>query len=63
MPCEHLRKLYQLCQDHELKLGGSDVIRITCRQCSEVEVCPEMLTDEYDARQREPVDAEAESKS
>ena len=54
MPCEHLRKLYQLCQDHELKISSSDVVRITCRQCAEVEVCPDMLSDEYEARQRQP---------
>ena len=51
MPCEHLRKLYQLCQDHELKISSSDVVRITCHQCAEVEVCPDMLSDEYEARQ------------
>ena len=27
------------------------MIRVVCNQCGEQEVCPSMLTDEYDARQ------------
>jgi len=52
MTCVHLRKLYQLCQDHDLRiqLSGSDLVRIVCRQCDEQEVCPSTLTDEYDAK-------------
>ncbi len=63
MPCEHLRKFYQLCQDNELKISSSDVIRITCQKCAEIEVCPDMLTDEYVARQQEPVDTNAQTDS
>lgn len=48
MTCVHLRQLYQLCQEHDLKLGGSDLIRVVCNQCGEQEVCPSILTDEYD---------------
>ena len=48
--CQHLRKLYQLCQEHDLKITSSDIVRITCRECEEIEVCPTTLTDEYDAR-------------
>lgn len=51
MTCVHLRRLYQLCEEHELKLGSSDLIRVVCQQCGEQEVCPATLTDEYDARQ------------
>lgn len=50
MTCVHLRQLFKLCQEHDLKLGGSDVVRVVCKQCGEQEVCPSMLTDEYDAR-------------
>jgi hypothetical protein len=50
MTCVHLRQLYRLCQDHHLKLSGSDLIRVACTQCGEQEVCPNTLTDEYDAR-------------
>jgi hypothetical protein len=50
MTCIHLKQLYQLCQDHELKLSGGDLIRIVCNQCGEQEVCPSTLMDEYDSR-------------
>ena len=45
MACVHLRQLYQLCQDHDLKLGGPDLIRIVCRQCGEQDVCPSNLVE------------------
>ena len=51
MACVHLRELYQLCQENDLRLGGSDLIRVVCKQCDEQEVCPSVLTDEYDAKQ------------
>ncbi len=51
MTCEHIRQLYQLCQTHDLKISSSDVIRFTCKVCDEVEVCPSILTHEYEARQ------------
>lgn len=46
MTCVHLRKLYDLCQTHELKLGGADLIHIICHECGEKEVCPSGLMDE-----------------
>ena len=55
MTCVHLQQLYKLCQEHDLKLGGSDLIRVVCRQCGEQEVCPSTLTDEYDAIQSQSV--------
>ena len=54
MTCVHLQQLYRLCQEHDLKLGGSDLIHIVCNQCGEQEVCPSTLTDEYDAKQPKP---------
>ena len=56
MACVHLRQLYQLCQDHDLKLGGSELIRIVCRQCGEQDVCPANLVemDEPQDEQAEP---------
>ena len=33
MTCVHLQQLYKLCQEHDLKLGGSDLIRVVCHQC------------------------------
>jgi hypothetical protein len=53
--CIHLQKLYKLCQEQDLKLGGSDLIRVVCRQCGQQEVCPSTLMDEYDAKQWLPV--------
>ena len=50
MTCVHLRKLYQLCQDEGLRLGGTDLIRIVCHQCGEQEVCPSVLIDEYEGK-------------
>ena len=51
MTCVHLQQLYKLCQEHDLKLGGSDLVRLVCRQCGAQEVCPSVLMDEYDAGQ------------
>ncbi len=51
MICTHLKQLYQLCEDNQLRLASSDLIRIVCHQCEETETCPSMLVDEYDARQ------------
>ncbi len=51
MPCVHLRQLIQLCEQHQLKMGGSDVIQLVCEQCGQQEVCPDILMDEYDHRQ------------
>jgi hypothetical protein len=57
MTCVHLRKLYQLCQDNKLRLSGADLIHIICEECGEKEVCPSVLTDEYDKKQDPDVDA------
>lgn len=51
MTCVHLRQLFKLCDEHDLKLGGSDLIRVVCKQCGAQEVCPATLTDEYDAKE------------
>ena len=51
MSCKHLQQLYTLCAQHDLKLSATDLIRVTCQQCGEVEVCPSVLMDEYDAKQ------------
>jgi hypothetical protein len=63
MTCVHLQKLYKLCQEHDLKLGGSDLIRVFCHQCSEQEVCPSTLMDEYDVRQSQPVNRSRKSQN
>lgn len=50
MTCIHLQQLYQLCKENNLKIASSDLIRVVCQQCNEQEVCPSMLSEEYDAR-------------
>ena len=49
MTCKHLQQLFNLCQEHELKLGSSDLVRVVCQKCGEKEVCPSTLMDEYDS--------------
>jgi hypothetical protein len=53
MVCTHLRELYDLCQKNQLRFGGSDLIRIVCKQCNQEETCPSVLTDEYDSLDRQ----------
>ena len=55
MTCIHLQQLYKLCQEQDLKLGGSELIRVVCHQCGEQEVCPSTLMDEYDSKKSAPV--------
>lgn len=50
MVCTHLKQLYDLCETHQLKMAGADLIRLVCKTCDEHEICPSMLMDEYDAR-------------
>lgn len=50
MVCDHLKELFALCETHQLKIAGADLVRIVCKTCNEHEVCPSMLMDEYDAR-------------
>jgi hypothetical protein len=53
MVCTHLRELYELCEKNQLRLGGSDLIRIVCKQCNQEETCPSVLIDEYESAHRE----------
>lgn len=48
MACIHLQQLYDLCREHEIKLGGSDLIHLFCEQCGKQEVCPSMLVDHHE---------------
>lgn len=50
MTCVHLKELYQLCQENNLRFSGSDLVHIVCQECGEQEVCPSVLTDEYEAK-------------
>jgi len=55
MTCVHLKKLYDLCMEEDLKIGGSDLVRIVCKQCGEQDVCPSVLMEEYEAQHPEEV--------
>lgn len=48
MTCVHLQQLYKLCREYDLKLGGSDLVRVVCHQCGAQEVCPSNLMDQCD---------------
>lgn len=50
MLCTHLKELVQLCEEHQLKLSSAELIHVVCTKCGKQEVCPAMLTEEYDAR-------------
>ena len=50
MTCKHLKELYEICQAHQLKLSSTDLVRIVCPQCGVEEVCPSVLSDEYETR-------------
>ncbi|HTN74977.1 MAG TPA: hypothetical protein VL096_07010 [Pirellulaceae bacterium] len=47
MTCVHLRKLYELCQQSEIRITSLDMVHVVCHQCGQKEVCPSMLMDEY----------------
>lgn len=54
MTCVHLRKLFQLCEDNDLKFSGGELVHIVCKQCQLEEVCPSLLVDEYEAAHCDP---------
>ncbi|MCA9134261.1 MAG: hypothetical protein KDA45_13930 [Planctomycetales bacterium] len=51
MSCVHLKKLYALCTQEELKISGAELVHFVCTQCGEQEVCPSLLMEEYEALQ------------
>jgi hypothetical protein len=53
MTCKHLTQLYDYCQTHNLKLSSTDLIRIVCPQCGVEEVCPSVLSEEYESKHHE----------
>ena len=48
MTCVHLRQLFELCGEHEIKLSSSDLVHVVCKQCQKEEVCPSVLFEEYE---------------
>lgn len=53
MTCKHLQELYSLCERYNLKITGAELVRIVCPTCGVDEVCPNVLTDEYERRHSE----------
>jgi len=49
MSCAHLKKLFDMCRQEDIKIGGTDVVRIVCNQCGAEEVCPTMMMEQYEA--------------
>lgn len=62
MICVHLKELYSLCEQQELRFGGSDLIRIVCKQCEHEETCPSMLMEDYEAAHPEDDDPKQPTK-
>ena len=50
MTCTHLRQLFELCDENELRFSSSDLVHIVCKQCEREEVCPAVLLDEYETQ-------------
>lgn len=53
MSCVHLQKLFQLCQENELRISSSDLVHVVCDRCQKDEVCPTLLFQQYEARHPE----------
>jgi hypothetical protein len=49
--CEHLKQLFEVCEQNQIRLGSSDLIRIVCTQCHREETCPSALLTEIEQRQ------------
>ena len=50
MTCVHLNQLVELCRDSQIQLSSAELIHLVCNQCNQAEVCPSVLTEEYDQR-------------
>jgi predicted RNA-binding Zn-ribbon protein involved in translation (DUF1610 family) len=61
MTCVHLKELFRVCETHQLRITGNEMVRIVCPQCGLEEVCPSVYTLEYDKRHDD--DAEPQSPS
>ncbi len=64
MPCNHIKELYQLVDQYDMKLASSDPIRILCPLCDKEETCPDRMMDELDEEtDASPQAAEDEKRS
>lgn len=63
MSCAHLKKLFDMCLQEDIKIGGTDLVRIVCNQCGAEEVCPTMLMEQYEELHAERPDAEGQEEA
>jgi hypothetical protein len=59
MTCVHLRKLYELCEQNDIKLSSAELVHVVCTQCGQKEVCPSMLMDEVEWDETHPTPSTA----
>ncbi len=50
MMCQTLQNLFNLCRSYQFDVIKSDVVRVTCQNCQQLEVCPALSSDEYESR-------------
>lgn len=62
MTCVHLKELYHLVEKFDIKLGSSDLIRITCPQCGVQETCPAKHMDEFPEASEDPAPKSSDQK-
>ena len=48
MTCVHLRKLFELCEQNDIKLSSAELVHAVCTQCGKKEVCPSMMMEEVE---------------
>jgi len=60
MSCAHLKRLFDMCRQEDIKIGGTDLVRIVCKQCGAEEVCPTMLMEQYQELHPDATDAEGQ---
>lgn len=59
MTCVHLRKLYELCEQNDIKLSSAELVHVVCTQCGQKEVCPSMLMEEIEWGETHPSQPDA----
>ena len=63
MTCIHLKKLYDVLGEEQLRISSGDLVHVVCPQCGEKEVCPAVLMEEYEATHPDDDDSSAESEA
>ncbi len=45
MLCEHLEQLHDYIKQHDIEIGGLDMLRIVCKKCQVQHECPEISAE------------------